>query len=56
MAFLSVSTTAGRSPTTYKFIGTPFTVLVSKDGYVIERRTGPQSEKASRKKREKLLQ
>ena len=40
---------------TYKFIGTPFTVLVSKEGEVIERRAGPHSEKALREKIEKLL-
>jgi len=39
----------------YKFIGTPFTVLVSKEGEIIERRAGPQSEKALREKIEKLL-
>lgn len=40
---------------TYKFIGTPFTVLVSKDGRIVERRAGPHSEKALREKIEKLL-
>ena len=40
---------------TYKFIGTPFTVLVSRDGQIVERRAGPQSEKALREKIEKLL-
>ena len=39
----------------YKFIGTPFTVLVSKDGEISDRRAGPQSEKALREKIEKLL-
>ena len=39
----------------YKFIGTPFTVLVSKEGEIIERRAGPHSEKALREKIEKLL-
>jgi cytochrome c biogenesis protein CcmG/thiol:disulfide interchange protein DsbE len=40
---------------TYKFIGTPFTVLVSKEGEIVERRAGPHSEKALREKIEKLL-
>ena len=40
---------------TYKFVGTPFTVVVSKDGEISDRRTGPQSEKALREKIEKLL-
>jgi len=39
----------------YKFVGTPFTVIVSKAGEVTDRRTGPQSEKALRDKIEKLL-
>ena len=39
----------------YKFIGTPFTVLVSKESEISDRRTGPQSEKALREKIEKLL-
>lgn len=39
----------------YKFIGTPFTVLVSKEGQIVERRAGPHSEKAFREKIEKLL-
>ena len=39
----------------YKFIGTPFTVLVSKEGGIPDRRAGPQSEKALREKIEKLL-
>jgi hypothetical protein len=39
----------------YKFIGTPFTVFVSKDGQIVERRAGPHSEKALREKIEKLL-
>ena len=39
----------------YKFVGTPFTVLVSKEGAISDRRTGPQSEKALREKIEKLL-
>jgi len=39
----------------YKFVGTPFTVVVSKDGEISDRRTGPQSEKALREKIEKLL-
>lgn len=39
----------------YKFIGTPFTVLISKEGQIIERRAGPHSEKALREKIEKLL-
>ena len=40
----------------YKFIGTPFTVLVSKEGEISDRRAGPHSEKALREKIEKLLQ
>ena len=39
----------------YKFIGTPFTVFVSKQGQIVERRAGPHSEKALREKIEKLL-
>ena len=39
----------------YKFIGTPFTVLLSKEGEIIERRAGPTSEEALRQKIEKLL-
>lgn len=39
----------------YKFIGTPFTVLVSKEGQIVERGAGPHSEKALREKIEKLL-
>ena len=41
--------------TAYKFVGTPFTVVISKKGEIIDRRTGPQSEKALREKIEKLL-
>jgi peroxiredoxin len=40
----------------YKFIGTPFTVVVSKEGEISDRRVGPQSEKALREKIEKLLE
>ena len=39
----------------YKFIGTPFTVVISKDGEISNRTTGPQSEKTLRAKIEKLL-
>jgi len=39
----------------YKFIGTPFTVVVSKEGEISDRRAGPQSEKTLREKIEKLL-
>ena len=39
----------------YKFVGTPFTVVISKDGEISDRTTGPQSEKALRAKIEKLL-
>ncbi|MGH7825394.1 MAG: TlpA family protein disulfide reductase [Candidatus Binatia bacterium] len=39
----------------YRFIGTPFTVVVSKAGEISARRAGPQSEKALREKIEKLL-
>ena len=39
----------------YKFVGTPFTVVISKKGEITDRRTGPQSEKALREKIEKLL-
>jgi len=39
----------------YKFIGTPFTVLVSKEGEISDRRAGSQGEKALREKIEKLL-
>ena len=39
----------------YKFVGTPFTVIISKDGEISDRTTGPQSEKALRAKIEKLL-
>jgi len=39
----------------YKFVGTPFTVVVSKGGEISDRRAGPQSEKVLREKIEKLL-
>jgi len=39
----------------YKFVGTPFTVIISKGGEIVDRKTGPQSEKALRGKIEKLL-
>ena len=39
----------------YKFVGTPFTVLVSKEGEISDRKAGPQGEKALREKIEKLL-
>ncbi len=39
----------------YKFVGTPFTVVVSKSGEISDRRAGPQSEKVLRDKIEKLL-
>ena len=39
----------------YKFVGTPFTVVISKGGEISDRTTGPQSEKALRAKIEKLL-
>ena len=39
----------------YRFVGTPFTVVVSKEGEISDRRAGPQSEKALREKIEKLL-
>jgi hypothetical protein len=39
----------------YKFVGTPFTVVVSKDGRIVDRRAGPQSEKALRDKIDKAL-
>jgi peroxiredoxin len=39
----------------YKFVGTPFTVIISKEGEITDRRSGPQSEKALREKIEKLL-
>jgi peroxiredoxin len=39
----------------YKFTGTPFTVVISKNGEITDRTTGPQSEKALRDKIEKLL-
>jgi cytochrome c biogenesis protein CcmG, thiol:disulfide interchange protein DsbE len=39
----------------YRFVGTPFTVVVSKEGEISDRRAGPQSEKALRAKIEKLL-
>ena len=40
----------------YKFVGTPFTVVISKKGEITDRKTGPQSEKTLRGKIEKLLQ
>jgi hypothetical protein len=40
----------------YKFVGTPFTVIVSKKGEITDRRTGPQSEKTLRGKIERLLE
>ena len=39
----------------FKFVGTPFTVVISKNGEIFDRRAGPQSEKALREKIEKLL-
>ena len=39
----------------YKFTGTPFTVVISKNGIITDRTTGPQNEKALRDKIEKLL-
>jgi len=39
----------------YKFIGTPFMVVISKNGDIFDRRAGPQGEKALREKIEKLL-
>lgn len=39
----------------YKFIGTPFTVVVSKEGEISDRRAGSQREKALREKIETLL-
>jgi len=39
----------------YKFIGTPYTVIISKKGEITDQRTGPQSEKVLRGKIEKLL-
>jgi peroxiredoxin len=39
----------------YKFVGTPFTVVISQKGEITDRRTGPQSDKALREKIEKLL-
>jgi peroxiredoxin len=39
----------------YKFVGTPFTVVISKNEEIADRRTGPQSEKTLREKIEKLL-
>jgi peroxiredoxin len=39
----------------YDFVGTPMTVIVSKDGLIADRSSGPQSEQALRQKLEKLL-
>jgi peroxiredoxin len=39
----------------YKFIGTPFTVLISKEGHIVERRAGSHGEKALREKIDRLL-
>lgn len=39
----------------YGFVGTPFTVVISNEGKISDRRAGPQSEKALREKIEKLL-
>jgi hypothetical protein len=39
----------------YKFVGTPFTIVVSKNGQIVDRRAGPQTEKALREKIEKAL-
>ena len=39
----------------YKFTGTPFTVVISKNGEITDRTTGPQNEKALREKIVKLL-
>jgi hypothetical protein len=38
----------------YKFVG-PLTVVVSKNGQIVDRRAGPQTEKALREKIEKAL-
>jgi peroxiredoxin len=39
----------------YNFIGTPFTVVISKDGDISDRRSGAQSEGALRETIAKLL-
>lgn len=39
----------------YDFVGTPYTVIVSKNGLIADRGSGPQSEQALRQKLEKLL-
>jgi peroxiredoxin len=39
----------------YDFVGTPFTVIVSKDGLIADRSSGPQSEQTLRQKIERLL-
>lgn len=39
----------------YKFVGTPFTVVLSKNGQIVDHRAGPQSEKALREKIERVL-
>jgi cytochrome c biogenesis protein CcmG, thiol:disulfide interchange protein DsbE len=39
----------------YGFVGTPYTVIVSKDGQIVDRHAGPQGEQALRQKIEKLL-
>ncbi len=39
----------------YGFVGTPHSVIVSKDGMIVDRYAGPQGEEALRKKIEKFL-
>ena len=39
----------------YNFVCTPFTVIISRDGMIAERSSGPQSEQALRQKIEQLL-
>ena len=40
----------------YAFVGTPFTVIVSKDGRIADRSSGPQSDQALRQKIQRLLE
>ena len=44
-----------RIASSYNFVGTPFTVIISRDGLIAERSSDPQSEQALRQKIEQLL-
>lgn len=40
----------------YKFAGTPLTIFIGKDGYIVERISGPMKEKDFSRRVEKLAQ